>query len=392
MPDRSAATAGLFDHVLARGAVRSTVNDEAWVRAMLRVEAALALSEARAGLIPTEAAEAIATLCDTVRLSVPVLAEAAANSGNPVVPLVDALRSAAPPSVAEYVHRGATSQDILDTAAMVLARDALGVVLDDLKGVQDAAADLARRHRDTVMAGRTLLKQALPTTFGLKAASWMLGLHLASARVAASRMALPIQFGGAAGTWAGLDGRGWKVAGELARELGLDNPTLPWHTMRVPIADLAMGLGCAAGVIGKIARDITLLAQDEVAEVAEGQPGGSSAMPHKRNAVAAVSALAGAAQAPGLVATLLAAMVQEHERAAGAWHAEWRPLRELLVATGSAASWLRASLSGLVIAPEAMAANVAALQKKLGDDPATVDVGEAAQLVDRALRHREVNE
>jgi 3-carboxy-cis,cis-muconate cycloisomerase len=274
----------------------------------------------------------------------------------------------------------------------LLARDALGVLLEDLTGAHGAASNLAQRHRDTVMVGRTLLKQALPTTFGLKAAGWMAGLEMASARVAVSRMSLPIQFGGAAGTRAGLDGRGSDVARELAEELGLGNPTLPWHTMRVPIADLAIGLGCAAGVIGKVARDITLLSQDEVAEVAEGEPGGSSTMAHKRNPVAAVSALAGAAQAPGLVATLLAAMVQEHERAAGAWHAEWRPLRELLVTTGSAASWLRTCLDGLVVAPEAMAANVASLQRRLGASATTADVGEAPQLVDSALRHQEGNE
>ena len=329
-------------------------------------------------------------MCDTVRLDVHDLGAAAAASGNPVVPLVEALRAAAPPDVAAYIHKGATSQDILDTAAMLVARDALGVILDDLEGADEAAADLARRHRDTVMAGRTLLKQAMPTTFGLKAAGWMLGLELASSRVAVARMSLPIQLGGAAGTRAGLDGRGSYVARELAEELGLGNPTLPWHTVRIPIADVTMALGCAAGVVGKVARDVTLLSQDEVAEVVEGAPGGSSAMPHKRNPVAAVSALAGALQAPGLVATLLGTMVQEHERAAGAWHAEWRPLRELLVTTGSAAAWLRAGLSGLVVSPEAMLANLATLQKTLARGPSDVDVGEARQLVDGALRHREV--
>ncbi len=356
------------------------------------MEAALALATARVGLIPNEAGAAIAALCDTVRPEVADLAAAAAASGNPVVPLVEALRAAAPPEVADYIHKGATSQDILDTAAMLVARDALGVVLDDLTGAGNAAADLAGRHRDTAMAGRTLLKQALPTTFGLKAAGWMFGLELAAGRVAVARMGLPIQFGGAAGTWAGLDGRGASVARELAAELGLGDPTLPWHTMRVPIADLTMALGCAAGVVGKVARDVTLLAQDEVAEVAEGSPGGSSAMPHKRNPIAAVSALAGASQAPGLVATLLAAMVQEHERAAGAWHAEWRPLRELLVATGSAASWLRACLSDLIVFPDAMQTNLVTLRRTLGTETAGVDVGEAPQLVDRALRHREVSE
>ena len=387
--DGSAAPAGLFDHVLARGAVRSTVDDAAWLRAMLRVERALALANSWVGVIPVEAGPAIGLLCDTVRLDVGELASAAAASGNPVVPLVDALRDAARPDLGEHIHKGATSQDIMDTAEMLVARDALGVILDDLNGAVTAAADLARRHRDTAMAGRTLLKQAVPTTFGLKAAGWMLGLEQAAARVAVVRMGLPIQLGGAAGTRSRLGGRGEDVARELAQELGLGDPILPWHAIRVPIADLAMALGCAAGVVGKVARDITLLSQDEVAEVSEGNPGGSSAMAHKRNPVAAVSVLAGASQAPGLVATLLAAMVQEHERAAGAWHAEWRPLRELLVATGSAASWLRACLTDLIVFPDAMRTHLMTLQHTLGAEPGHIDVGEAPHLVDAALRHRE---
>jgi 3-carboxy-cis,cis-muconate cycloisomerase len=212
----------------------------------------------------------------------------------------------------------------------------------------------------------------------------MVGLDAAWARLHALR--LPVQFGGAAGTWAGLDGRGATVVRELATELGLAEPTLPWHTVRTPIADLAGALGTTAGAAGKVARDITLLAQDEVAEVREGKPGGSSAMAHKRNPVAAICALAGAAQAPGLVSTLLAAMVQEHERAAGAWHAEWRPLRELLVSTGSAVSWLRECLTQLVVDPSAAQRN---LDRFLAASGVPADVGEAPALVDRALAARE---
>jgi 3-carboxy-cis,cis-muconate cycloisomerase len=258
------------------------------------------------------------------------------------------------------------------------------------------------------MAGRTLLQQALPTTFGLKAAGWTLGLDAAAARLAGVRLALPVQYGGAAGTWAGLTAHagsggagagvgadagpdagpalGAEVARRLAAELGLAEPVLPWHTVRTPIADLAGALGTTAGAIGKVARDLTLLAQNEVAEVSEAAPGGSSAMAHKRNPVAAVSALAGAAQAPGLVATLLASMVHEHERAAGAWHAEWRPLRELLVATGSAAAWLRAALTGLQVDPEAMRRNLDTLLAVLGTS--TIDTGAAGTMVDRALGQR----
>jgi 3-carboxy-cis,cis-muconate cycloisomerase len=236
------------------------------------------------------------------------------------------------------------------------------------------------------MAGRTLLQQALPTTFGLKAATWMAGLDGAADRLDAVRSGLPAQFGGATGTWAGLGPAGAEVARGLSVHTGLSDPGLPWHTVRLPVADLAGALGTAAGVVGKVARDLTLLAQNEVAEVAEDAPGDSSAMAHKRNPVAAVSALAGAAQAPGLVATLLAAMVQEHERAAGAWHAEWRPLRDLLVATGSAAAWLRTALSGLRVDPGAMRRNLDALLRTLDTDQ--VDVGSAGPMVDRTLERR----
>jgi 3-carboxy-cis,cis-muconate cycloisomerase len=195
---------GLFDAVLARGPVRSTVDDEAWLRALLEVEAALAVALAGAGVIPPGAGPAIAEVCGSIRLSVSALGAAAAASGNPVVPLVRELRAALPADLAGSVHLGATSQDILDSAAMLLAHRALGQLLADLAAAADLAAELAAAHRDTPMAGRTLLQQALPTTFGLKAATWMVGLDAAGARLAAVRAGLPAQFGGATGTWAGL--------------------------------------------------------------------------------------------------------------------------------------------------------------------------------------------
>ena len=195
---------------------------------------------------------------------------------------------------------------------------------------------------------------------------------------------LAVQFGGAAGTLAGLGDAGPQVLARLATSLGLAEPVVPWHTDRTRVAELAGALGSAAGALGKVARDVTLLAQTEVGEVGEGRPGGSSAMAHKRNPVAAVSALAGAAQAPGLVATLLAAMPQEHQRAAGGWHAEWRPLRELLVAAGSAAAWLRDCLEHLVVHPERMRQNMTApLLAELAGESGRA--GCAGALVDRAL-------
>ena len=363
----------MFDGVLARGRVAEAVADEAWLRAMLAAEVALA----RARELPSDVVEAIEAECDAARFDVRELGERAAESGNPVVPLVAALRERIAGAAAEEVHRGATSQDILDTAAMLVARDALAALRADLAAAADAAAGLAREHRATPIAGRTLLQQAVPTTFGLKAAGWAAGLDAAGGALGGVRLAA--QLGGPAGT---LDGLGPEVAARFAAELGLEEPVLPWHTERTRIAALASALGMASGAIAKAAGDVVLLAQTEVGEVREAAPGGSSSMPHKRNPVAAVAARACARQAPGLVATLLAAMEQEHERAAGAWHAEWVPLRALLVHTGSAAAWLRTCLEGLEIDAERMRAN---LTREDGLEGA---VASAAALADRALARR----
>jgi len=351
---------GLFDGVLARGAVRAAVSDGAWLQALLDVEAALARAGAAAGVFPAQDAEAIAGACRAEDFDPAALGAQAAASGNPVVPLVRALTAAVPASAAGRVHLGATSQDVLDSAAMLVSMRALEPLLADLDAAAAAAAALAAAHRDTPMAGRTLLQQALPITFGLKAAGWLAGLDAASARLAeVRRTRLCAQLGGAAGTLASLGEAGPAVLRHLAELLGLCEPVLPWHTERSRVIELAAALGGVAAAVGKVAGDIVLLAQSEVGEVAEGAPGGSSTLPHKRNPVAAVSAIACAAQAPGLVATLLAAAAgAQHERAAGAWHAEWRPLRELLRSTGSAAAWLEASLAGLQVDATAMRANL----------------------------------
>jgi 3-carboxy-cis,cis-muconate cycloisomerase len=279
---------------------------------------------------------------------------------------------------------------VLDTAAMLVARDALAAICADVDRAADAAAALAREHRDAPMVGRTLLQQAVPVTFGLTAAGWLAGLDAASAGLRRWRPA--VQLGGASGTLAGLGDAGPAVLAGLAARLGLDAPVLPWHTERSRITSLAGALGVAAGACGKVARDVTLLAQSEVGEVGEASPGGSSAMAHKHNPVAAVSALASAAQAPGLVATLLAAAVQEHQRAAGAWQAEWQPLRTLLVSTGSAAAWLRACLDGLVVHADVMRTTLDGTGWPT--EPGAGDpLGAAGALVDAALAsHEEARE
>jgi 3-carboxy-cis,cis-muconate cycloisomerase len=351
---------GLFDAILERGPVRAAVDDRAWLQAMLDVEAALARAQAAAGVIAAEHAEAIAATCRAERFDVTALGAEAAAVGNPAAPLVRALRALVGDPAADDVHRGATSQDVVDSAAMLVARRALDAVLDDLGGAADAAARLTGEHRATVMAGRTLLAQAVPVTFGLKAAGWLVALDESAGRLQAVRDGrLAAQLGGAAGTLAALGDAGLDVLARFARELELAEPVLAWHTDRTRIAELAAALGEGCGAMAKVAGDVVLLSQTEVGEVREGgEGGGSSTMPQKRNPVAAVSALAGARQAPGLVATLLAAMEHEHERAAGAWHAEWAPLRALLIATGSAAAWLRDCLEHLEVDPERMRANL----------------------------------
>jgi 3-carboxy-cis,cis-muconate cycloisomerase len=369
---------GLFDAVLARGGAREAVADDAWLQAMLEVEAALARACSEAGVIPASHADAIAGACRAELFDVAAIGAEAANVGNPAEPLVRALRAQVGGAAAEDVHRGATSQDIVDSAAMLVARRALEPALADLRGAADAAARLAAEHRDTVMIGRTLMQHAVAITFGLKAAGWLVALDESIERLREVRLAA--QLGGAAGTLAAFGDAGLAVLGRFARELGLDEPVVPWHTDRTRIAELAGALGEACGAVAKIAGDVVLLAQTEVGEVREGVEGrgGSSTMAHKRNPVAAISARAAARQAPGLVATLLAAMEQEHERAAAAWHGEWPALRALLSFSGSAAAWLRDCLENLEVDVERMRAN-------LGDVDASVGTG-AAEFVGRALR------
>jgi 3-carboxy-cis,cis-muconate cycloisomerase len=388
--EREASPGGLFDGVLARGPVRDQVSDRAWLQAMLDAEAALAMAEAGAGLFDQAVAAAIADACDAANFEISAIGRRAADTGNPVVPLLKALRETVGEPAANHIHHGATSQDVIDTAAMLVASRALGPVQNDLRAAADAGAALADRHRGTLMAGRTLLQQASPITFGLKAAVWMSGLDRAADRVGeVHREVLAVQLGGAVGSLASLGPEGPAVLARFAKELGLAEPVLPWHTNRWRIAELASALGEAAGAVGKPALDVVLMAQTEIGEVREGvaERGGSSAMPHKRNPIAAISALACAKRAPGLVGELLAAGLHEHERAAGSWHAEWRPLTELLIAVGSAAAWLGDCLEHLEVDPDRMGGNLGLLTDLVPADPSG-DVRSAETFIDRALAAR----
>jgi 3-carboxy-cis,cis-muconate cycloisomerase len=352
-----------FSSIFVPSALEAAVADDSWVAAMLEAEAALAAAQAEEGVISAEAADAVAAACRDTAFDL----SAARDAANPVVPLARALRERAPEA-----HFGATSQDILDTAAMLVARGARALILEELDGVVAACARLAEDHRGTPMAGRTLLQQALPTTFGLKAAGWFSGV--AAARAALAEVELAAQLGGGAGALAGL---GPAVLARFAARLELVEPALPWHGDRTRVAALGAALAIAAGACEKVALDIVLLAQNEIGEVAEsseGGRGGSSAMAHKRNPVASVSVLACTRRVPGLVATMFAAMEQEHERAAGAWQAEWGTMTELLRLTGSATAWARDLLEHLQV------------DAALAGD---VDLGASSVLIDRALEaHR----
>lgn len=334
----SSSTSELFGGIYARGAVADAVSDRAWLQALLDVEATLGGARLRAEDI------------DLAQLG----AEAAEHA-SPVIPLARRFSK---------THAGATSQDILDTAMMLVAKRALQPLLADARAAADAAGALADAHRDTPVMARTLLQDALPTSFGLRAAGWMVAIDEAIA--ALEGVPLAVQMGGPVGH------RDPEMAEAVARKLGLGVPVLPWHTNRGRPAALAAALGGLGGVLAKTARDVTLT--DEVREGVAGR-GGSSAMEHKQNPVAAVSVLACARRLPGLVATMFAAMEQELERAAGAWQAEWGTVTDLLRLTGSAAAWARDMLEHLEVDADAMRAGA-------GERP---ELGASARLIDRAL-------
>jgi 3-carboxy-cis,cis-muconate cycloisomerase len=349
---------GLLAPGWAGSPAASATGDTAYLRALLDAEAALTRAQAALGLAPGDAARAVTEAAGAGGFDVRSLAERARGGGNPVIPLVADLTKAVGERYGPYVHRGATSQDIMDTATMLVAARVLDLIGADLGRTAAALARLAARHRDTVMPGRTLTQHAVPTTFGLKAAGWRSLVLDARDRCGAVRAALPAQLGGAAGTLAAFTAYGADEAtalpGAYARELGLAEPPLPWHTLRTPIADLAGCLAFAAGALGRVAVDVLTLSRTEIAEVAEGSGGGSSAMPHKANPVRSTLIAAAARRAPQLAATLYASLAAEDERPAGAWHAEWEPLRDLLRLVGGAARDAAELAEGLRVHPQAM--------------------------------------
>ncbi|MCX4704947.1 3-carboxy-cis,cis-muconate cycloisomerase [Streptomyces sp. NBC_01352] len=350
--------AGLLAPGWSGSPVAAATGDRAFLQALLDAEAALTRAQAALGLAPQEAATAVTEAARADRFDVRSLAERARGGGNPVIPLVADLTEAVGAEYGPYVHRGATSQDIMDTAMMLVAGRALDPVLADLARTERALARLAAEHRDTAMPGRTLTQHAVPTTFGLKAAGWRSLVLDARDRVTPVRNSLPAQLGGAAGTLAAFTAYGaadpTALLASFARETGLDAPPLPWHTLRTPVADLAGCLAFTAGALGKVAADVLTLSRTEIAELAEGSGGGSSAMPHKANPVRSTLVAAAARRAPQLAATLYGSLVAEDERPAGAWHAEWEPLRDLLRLVGGAARDAAELTDGLRVHADAM--------------------------------------
>ena len=356
--------ARLHARVLGDADVAAHFSGPAQLQGMLDVEAALAGAEAQVGVVPASCvapirAAARAELYDGARIAVE-----ATETGNPVIPVVRHLTARvaeADADAARFVHWGATSQDVLDTGLVLQLRAAVPTAIDYLERGVRAAAAHARRHAGATMAGRTWLQQATPVTFGLKAAGWADVLDRAGRRLqAALDDALVLQLGGASGTLASLGPQGPAVTEALAARLGLPAPNIPWHAHRDRLAQLACALGIAAGTAGKIGRDVALLAQTEVGEVSErpGQGrGGSSTMPQKRNPVAASIALAAAGRAPGLVATMLGALVQEHERGLGGWQVEWDTLPDLVAIAAGGARAAADALDGLAVDTGRMRAN-----------------------------------
>ncbi|HDG1701363.1 3-carboxy-cis,cis-muconate cycloisomerase [Kluyvera ascorbata] len=355
----------LLTPLLRTDALTAVFSDEQLVQGMLDFEAALAKAQARCGIIPHEAVEPIVAACQAQRLDFPALAAAAANAGNLAIPLVKQLTQvvkASAPEAARYVHWGATSQDAIDTGLMLQLQQALQQTESRLQRLMHVLAEQVARYQHTLMAGRTWMQHALPITYGLKLAGTLDALLRWHERLQQMRpRVLTLQFGGAAGTLASLKVKGPLVAQALADELNLALPDTPWHSQRDRIIELASWYAGLCATLGKFANDFALMMQTEVAEVsepiAEGR-GGSSAMPHKRNPVSCAAILAAVARTPGLMATLYASQIQQHERALGGWQAEWETLPQLVMLAGGVLENSEYLLSGMQVNAQKMRDNL----------------------------------
>jgi 3-carboxy-cis,cis-muconate cycloisomerase len=361
----TARSRGLFDELFGSEAMSEVFSDRARVQGMLDFEAALARSEAALGVIPARAAAPIAAQCRAEQFDLDRIGGGAVVAGNAAIPLIVALTesvAAHHPEAARFVHFGATSQDAIDTGLVLQLRAAFDLFDMDLQRLGEALVRLVHAHQRTLLVGRTWLQPALPITFGLKAAGWLSALGRGHERLRELRgRVLVVQLGGAAGTLASLGKRGIDVGGLLALDLKLALPDLSWHAHRDRVAEVGTTLGLLAGGLGKMARDLSLMMQAEVAEASEPRRagrGGSSTLPQKQNPIACAVILAAAARIPSLVATLLYAMPQEHERGLGGWHAEWESLPEICRLTSGALKHAVQLIEGLSLDPGRMQTNV----------------------------------
>ena len=380
----------LTDSLATTQPLAALFSDQSLIQAMLDFEVALAAAETACGIVPPGAADAIAKAAQGANLDVGALAEETLRAGTPAIPIVKGLTELVrvkSSTAAGFVHWGATSQDVTDSALVLLLKKAEPILQADLDRLEKALRRLSADHERTVMLGRTLLQSAPPITFGLKAAGWLGAIHRGRKRLEQCfQETLVLQFGGACGTLASLGERGLEVAQALAAELGLACPESPWHAQRDRLAALVCACGVLTGALGKMARDISLLMQPEVGEVAEpagAARGGSSTLPHKHNPVGCAAALACANRVPGMVATFLSAMAQEHERGLGNWHMEWPAVAGVIQSTGLAATAMAEVAEGLTVNVARMRANIEAtrgvifaerammlLAEKLGRDQA----------------------
>ena len=362
----SAVDSAIFGGLFSTAAMRAVLADEARLQRMLDVEAALARAQARLGLIPAAAAAEITAQARLERFDLEAIRRGTELAGYPIVPLVKALSDACDGDAGRYVHWGATTQDIVDSALVLQLRDALALIQDDLDAILRRLTQLSQQFRDTPMAGRSHLQHALPITFGFKCAVWLSALQRHRRRLEALRSeVLVVQFGGAVGTLASLGQRGIDVLAALAEELELAVPTIAWHVARDGLTETVCFLGLLTGSLGKVATDIALLMQTEVGEVAEPHAegrGGSSTMPQKRNPIASELILAAAKNVRQLVPVMLDAMLQDHERATGPWHAEWLALPQALALSAGALHHTRTLLEGLTVDPARMRRNLDATQ------------------------------
>jgi 3-carboxy-cis,cis-muconate cycloisomerase len=355
----------LYDGLFRYEALDNIYSDGECVQSMLIFEAALARAAARAGIITEPAARAIGAKCRVEHFDMEEIKRKAAIAGNAAIPLVKQLTelvAAEDIEAAGFVHWGATSQDVIDTGSVMQMRRALELVDQDLGRMSGALRTIVERHRETPIVARTWMQQAMPTTFGFIVAGWLDGILRHRQRLAELRPRVSVlQFGGAVGTLAAFSGKGLEVAKALSDELHLPLPEIAWHTHRDRMAEVGAFLGLCMGTLGKIARDISLHTQTEVAELSEpgGEGrGGSSTMPHKRNPVTCAAVLAAAVRVPGLVSTIFTAMIQEEERGLGGWHAEWETLPEIVSLTGGALHHLAKMMPGLEVNSRKMLENL----------------------------------